>query len=373
MNKKKVIYALFILIPLLLELLFFFRNDTYQNGLKHVEKYIALLSFVLFILGHSEKIRVEYILKRYCILFTLIISILFLRFLLFYPEQIKKYLNGIDLWEVGYVFTKSFKVHATALNMQLVFVSCCALYFLLQSIKKATYKSAFLLGLILLFSFILILIINTRIALILTIIGYFIIIIKNFNKSLSLNNRIIILLFTIFAITTVIKIFISKNPYMIEKYSTVTFAHLDKIGRLDEIDKPESTVYNALVTRLSIWKSAYNLGIENAFLGVGSSNINNEMINYYKKTNQFFLAKYKLITHNQLLNYFVKFGIFGIIAYILYFYNILIISQKSDNILVYCFFIIFLFSNITDDFLNRFDGIAFSGFFISLFYTTRKY
>ena len=43
-----------------------------------------------------------------------------------------KYLKGIELWEMGYVFSKTIGIHAPALNMHLAFVSIINLYFLLK-------------------------------------------------------------------------------------------------------------------------------------------------------------------------------------------------------------------------------------------------
>jgi hypothetical protein len=368
-NKEKKKYAFYVLIPFLLEFAFFWNNDSIKFGVKSIEKYIALLSFVLFIIGHSERIRFEFILKRYCVIFITIIFILFLRFVIFYPNYINKYLNGIHLWEMGYVFTQSFKVHAPALNLQLVFASVCCLFLLIKAIKSKILKEITIYGFAFWLSFFLILFINTRLALALALLCYLIIVLNGFYKVVS--NKIILLIqiFFIVLISIGIKYFVSKDQYMIHKYTEGAFAHLDKVGKLDEIEHPEINVYGALVTRLSIWKSSYNLGVENIFFGVGSSNINYELVNYYNRTNQHFLAKYKLITHNQFLNYFVKFGIIGLLCCFLYFNNIFAIARKSENILVFCFFLIFLFSNFTDDFLNRFDGIAFSGFFISLFFS----
>jgi hypothetical protein len=39
---------------------------------------------------------------------------------------------------------------------------------------------------------------------------------------------------------------------MKEKYSTVTFAYMDKVGKLDEIENPEAKVFNSFVTRVHL-------------------------------------------------------------------------------------------------------------------------
>jgi len=75
---------------------------------------------------------------------------------------------------------------------------------------------------------------------------------------------------------------------MKEKYSSVTFAYMDKVGKLDEIDHPEIKVFNSLVTRVSIWKSAWELSLQHLPFGVGSSDGKPELVKYFKHTHQHF-------------------------------------------------------------------------------------
>jgi hypothetical protein len=63
----------------------------------------------------------------------------------------------------------------------------------------------------------------------------------------------------------------------------------------------------------------------------------------------------------------LKYGVLGAIGAIVYVGFIGFIGLKLKNSLVISFFILFFISNLTDDFLIRFDGIVFSGFWISVF------
>jgi O-antigen ligase len=154
---------------------------------------------------------------------------------------------------------------------------------------------------------------------------------------------------------------------MVKKYTEFTFSNLDKIGKLDEMEHPEIYAYNGLVNRLSIWKASIELANKNWIIGVGGADANADLIAYYKETKQFFLAKYKFATHNQFLNYYLKFGIVGLLATITYMLGYGHLAFKTKNSIIWAFFILFTISNLTDDFLNRFDGIGFSGFFYSIF------
>jgi O-antigen ligase len=154
---------------------------------------------------------------------------------------------------------------------------------------------------------------------------------------------------------------------MKEKYARVTFAYMDKVGQLDSIENPEAKVFNSLVTRLSIWKSAWELSLENLPFGVGASDGKPELVQYYKQTNQHFLAKYEFPTHNQFLDFLLKFGILGPIVVFLYLFTIGFLGFRTKNAIIIAFFFIFFTSNLTDDFLLRFDGIVFSGLWFSIF------
>ena len=115
-----------------------------------------------------------------------------------------------------------------------------------------------------------------------------------------------------------------------------------------------------------VWLQGYQLGKEKFLFGHGSSDAKKELIKYYGDTNQKFLKKYELITHNQILNYFLKFGAIGVVFCLIYLLYPLFIYYKSKNIIALFFFINFFISNITDDYLNKFDGLAYSALWYSI-------
>jgi hypothetical protein len=372
-KKLKFTRTAFILIaciasPILLELLLFWNNDSFAKGLKAIEKSTSLLIFPLFIIGNYRHVNFLKITKTYTIVTALIIFFFFLRFLIVYPELMDKYLNGIDLWEMGYQFADSIGIHAPALNMHLAFVSVCALYFVFESFRnheKTVFKIVSLI--VFVFSFFFVLFVNTRMALINVLFGFLIVFF--FELRSKFNTKKIVLTATIILVLLggITFLFVQKNPYMKEKYSSVTFAHMDKVGKLDEIDHPEIKVFNSLVTRVSIWKSAWELSVQNLPFGVGASDGKSELNKYYKATNQQFLAKYEFPTHNQFLDFLLKFGILGPLVVTLYIFTIGYLGYDLKNGMILSFFLIFFTSNLTDDFLLRFDGIAFSGLWLSIF------
>ena len=367
-SKSQLPIILLVAAPFLMEMLFFWNNDSYAMGLKSLEKSVSLLFFPIFIIGNYQRIQFIKILKAYCITTTLIMTFFFVRFIVLDPEHFYKYLNGNDLWEMGYVFSESIGIHAPALNMHLAFVAFCNLYFLFDA-SKINYskwsKTRDLLVFIL--SFFFVLYVNTRMALLATLISFLIVVYFQISKSYSSKVIFKRTIISLVLIASVLFLFIQKNPYMKEKYSTQIFSNMDKIGKLDEIDHPEIAVYSSFVTRVSIWKSAWELSLKNLPFGVGASDGKPELVKYFKETNQVFLAEYEFPTHNQFLDFLLKFGILGPIVALFYIGFIAYLGIKAKSAVIISFFFLFFTSNLTDDFLLRFDGIVFSGLWISIF------
>ncbi len=363
-TRKTLIYILIISIPFLLEVVFFLNNSNLVEGYKSLEKNLTTLFFPIVIILNYKLLKPKKILNLYSI-FTIIMLVIFLvLFIVFRNDYFNKYLQGIHLWQMGYEFSNFIGIHAPALNMYVSFISIVLLYnFLNEYLLNAFSKKSVCFVVLFLLSFLFLLIINTRIALLTFAIN---LVVLFFVFQMKLKLKIIIFSCSIFILTLFSILFVNKFPYIIEKYSTQITGNLDKIGKLDEIENPEINVYSSLVTRLTIWKSSYELGKREVLFGHGSSDAKKELIKYYGETNQKFLKKFELITHNQILNYFLKFGIIGVIGCLTYLLYPLYIYYESKNAIALFFFINFFISNITDDYLNKFDGLAYSALWYSI-------
>lgn len=363
-SKKRIPMMALVASPLLLEILMFWNNDSFFLGIKSLEKSLSLLVFPLFIIANYDKVNFYKIIKIYSISTTLIILFFFIRFVVIYPEYFNKYINGIHLWEMGYVFSKTIGMHAPALNMHMAFVTIINFFIFL---KKENSLDKLLIFFLFLFSIFLLLFINTRIAILDSVTGCLIVVAYQLYNRENIGKLIKSTFITIIFISLIAFFFIKKDTYLKDKFSSIAFAHMDKIGKLDEIEHPEVAVYSSLVTRVSIWKSALELSWKKMPFGVGSSDSKRELINYFKQTNQVFLAKYEFATHNQYIDFFLKFGFLGILVAFLYVFTFLYFGIKTKNPILIAFFFLFFTSNLTDDFLIRFDGIVFSGFWLTIF------
>ena len=364
-SKTNVYCIGFIALPLILELFFFWNNDSLKMGMKSLEKNLSLVLLPVFIIGSYQNMNFKIILNYFRYISTIILLVLLIRFAIISPDLIQKYINGIHLWEMGYRFGNSFKNHAPVVNMYIAFLIIVHFYFLL---KEVFYKQIVIKIMLILVSVFSLFIVNTRISLATTVVGIFLVvgdfIIKK--KNISLKKVLKIAVGSSVLILVVLFVAFKTNPYMKEKYGRATFAYMDKIGKLDEIENPETKVFNALVTRITIWKSAWELGNESKLIGYGSADGKKELVRYFKLTNQTFLEKYEFPVHNQPLDYFLKYGFLGLICAVIYLCYPIILGLKSKNIIVVFFGFNFLISNLFDDFLIRFDGIVFYGLWVSL-------
>ncbi len=352
--------------PFLLDLLFLWNNDSLTEGLKHGEKRLALLLLPVCFLSQTHRFNTMRVLRYYAWLFTAILFVCFIRFAWVEPELFLKYLSGRELWEMGYAFSESTGNHAPALNMHMAFVVVINFYFIINKDRHTGIWSLVLRMLSFVISVILLLYINTRLAIAFAFMGIILVSLYQFKSAFNLQRikkiSLGVLIFGLLGAG-----FVKLFPYSVKKFSSVTFAHLDKVGKLDDFENPEDVVFNGLVTRLSIWKSGLEVAKSNLITGVGAADGKRELIQHYKATNQRFLAKYEFPTHNQYLDFLIKFGILGFLICILYIGLFMYIGLETRQVLCLFLFLLFGAANMVDDFLIRFDGIVFSGLWLSFF------
>jgi O-antigen ligase len=368
LSKKALWLGVIIALPFLLELLFFWSNSSVSAGLKSAEKTVSMVLFPLFILGNYRHVDLNKVLFYFGRLIMLVMVVCLIRFVILFPDLIQNYLNGINLFETGYIFASSFKSHAPATNMHLAFAAIVNFYIALSAFqqKKPLVKKVialFFVGLSLFF----VLLVNTRLALGTMIIGFGIVLVYEMLK--AQNGRRILLFAGVAAVVMggIFYIYLENNPYMKQKYTSDTFQNLDKVGRLDEFAHPEVEVYQGLVTRLSVWKSCGELALRHLPFGVGSSDVKDAIKNYYKETNQQFLYREAFPAHNQLIDMTIRFGLVGALGFLLHVCTIGWLGLKTRHAVILSFFTLFFLSNMVDDFLIRFDGIVFSALWFSVF------
>jgi O-antigen ligase len=367
-DKRKWTMVLLIASPLLLDLLFLWNNDSVWDGVKNGEKHLSTFLLPWAILGQAFTIDVRRVLKGYTWLFTSLLTLGLIRYIFLFPEEISKYLAGIEVWKMGYHFALSLKLHAPALNMHIAFLLVTNFYLIVDNLRQKRSRNTQILQFVcFILSVILLLAVNTRMALLNAFLGIFLILVwellrRQPRRKLLNQAAIVLVIFSVLGL-----MFVKTFPYVISKYTDVTFKHMDKIGRLDEIENPEAEVYNSLVTRVSIWKTAWEIGIRHPFTGVGAADARKTLVQEYANTGQEFLYRHEFPTHNQYLDFFLKFGVLGLLVVVFFVFGPVWTGFKTDVSLASFLGVLFFTSNLTDDFLVRFDGIVFYAFWFSVF------
>ncbi len=371
-SKKSLYLILVIASPFILDILFFWNNDDLTQGLKSVEKRVSLLLFPLFIIGYYKRIDFYKLIKTYVLSTTVILLGLFLRYIILFYDKFQKYLEGVYSWQMGYDFANSFEMHAPALNMHISFATVLSAYLLLNRKSKQINKIVHIVTFLILFGFLLY--VNTRVAMLNCLIcTVFIVVYETIRKKEKIKQMLRRLIITAGVFSLLFIAFVSIYPRLLFKLSEESFSNMDKIGRLDEIERPETKVHGSLVTRLSIWKSSLEMVQSKYWTGYGASDAKRELVDYFELTNQKYLAKFKFPVHNQYIDFLLKFGILGLAVSLLYVFFIGYLGIKLHNSAIISFFFIFFISNLTDDFLIRYDGITFSGLWFSIFANQYKF
>lgn len=117
--------------------------------------------------------------------------------------------------------------------------------------------------------------------------------------------------------------------------------------------------------RMVYWQAALKIVEKNFLFGVGTGDVKDAFEEIYKEENYQLAEKYWLRAHNQFLTFFVSFGVFGLAYFIFFFAELIRYSRKSY--LVLAIGLLALLSCLTEDTLETQAGVAFFGFFLSLF------
>jgi O-antigen ligase len=337
------------------------------EGFKQMEKRLTMVLFPILIISQKHQFDLLRILKVYSTIFTLLLCLLFVRYTIVESALFYKYLNGIHLWEMGYSFAESMGLHAPAVNMHVSFLVMVHTYLIAHCWRNTTLGLLVLKIVLWCLSVFILLYLNTRIAVGIALISIPIIIFLELSRQIKAGQLFLVTGISTLLLICIVFAFAKADPYMIEKYTTKTFKNMDMVGRLDEFDDPESEVFSSFVTRLSIWKTAIKRAQDDIWVGVGAADGKDQLNQAYIDTNQRFLAKYKFPTHNQFIDFLLKFGILGLMGVVLYMLHVFWLFIKFKHSLIFMFFVLFTVSNLTDDFLIRFDGITFSALWISVF------
>ncbi len=339
-----------------------FYTQHMSRGWFDLEVKLSLLIFPLFCIGlnklykvHFNKILLAFVFGNIfasiiCIIGALYHSIYFIKGHLSFSTGF----NGADANTSNFFYTNfSFFHHTSYFSMYLVFatVICCYFIFERNEISKKI-KNLFLFSIV--FFTIMIFFLSSRAAFLTEIIVVGGLFLQYSSRIKTAYLRIILVSVIVFCVA-----FIYTNPRFGMLKATY-FANYYSNEKKSDILTDESAL-----SRLGIWKSSFPIIKNNMLLGVGSGDVTDELIVYYKKNNNLYALAQRLNAHNQFIETFLGVGFAGIILLL----SMLLWSfyqgfHKKHYLLIF-FLVIVCVNFVFESMLNTQAGVIFFAFFFN--------
>lgn len=138
------------------------------------------------------------------------------------------------------------------------------------------------------------------------------------------------------------------------------------IWEIDNYQETGNPNNHSVTLKAEFWKTSLHIIKKNLFFGVGTGDIDDSFKSAYKERKTVLDKEFRLKSHNQYLRITILFGILGLIWFLAtLIYPVTIAKNRHYHYLV--FFIIMLFSMISEDTLETQTGVSFFAFFNSFY------
>jgi O-antigen ligase len=148
---------------------------------------------------------------------------------------------------------------------------------------------------------------------------------------------------------------------MLQKKKTIS--HFKELFKIENINKGNVTSTNI---RYTIYLYSLEAVKSKPFLGYGIGDLNNTLMEIYEGQSDL-LYKGKFNTHNQYLSFIVSSGVLGLIIFLLSIFFLFRNAIKKSNFLLVTVLIFYLCQMLSENILERENGVIFYSFFISFF------
>lgn len=120
--------------------------------------------------------------------------------------------------------------------------------------------------------------------------------------------------------------------------------------------------------RILIWDQAFEVFKENKWIGVGTGDTKDVLMEHYQTNEMTYAYEKKLNAHNQFLEWLITFGLLGLIIYLISIVYPLVRTVKSRQFLYIYFMGSLMLIFLVESFLEREVGLVFFTFFNGLLY-----
>ncbi len=129
---------------------------------------------------------------------------------------------------------------------------------------------------------------------------------------------------------------------------------------------------NSIMQRVEYLKAALHIIHDNFWIGVGTGDIEDAFYSEFNKMHSKLKEIFWFHAHNQFLAFFVAFGLFGFLFFLFALIYPVIITRAYHDYFFIVFYVIALFSMLTDDTLETQAGVTFFAFFFSFLMFGKK-
>ncbi len=131
-------------------------------------------------------------------------------------------------------------------------------------------------------------------------------------------------------------------------------------------NKKITTSSDGTGSRILVWKAAIDIIKNNFWIGVGTGDAKDTMLEKYKEKGMTYEYENKLNSHNQYLNTFIALGFIGFFVLLLCFAVPLYFSYHEKTMLFASFIIVVGINFLFESMLERQEGVIFYAFFYTL-------
>lgn len=142
---------------------------------------------------------------------------------------------------------------------------------------------------------------------------------------------------------------------------------LNRIFQLEQTMYNKNKEINSTKSRLIVWQDALHVFKQHFFVGVGTGDVKDALIQEYLKKGEHEVAQKHLNAHNQFLQTAVAIGITGLMWLFLIFYILISKSIKNHQAFIFLFAVICVINLLFESMFETQAGIVFVTFFSSLF------
>lgn len=144
---------------------------------------------------------------------------------------------------------------------------------------------------------------------------------------------------------------------------------LNSYQRYVEHQDPNSS---SMVQRFEYWRTSLLLIRQNPVFGVGTGDVPNAFKDQYQKMNTNLAVQYRGRSHNQYLSITVAFGILGLVWFLAVMFYPGILTRNFNNYFYVIFWLILMLSMLTENTIEKQEGVTFYILFTSLMILGRE-